>query len=221
MEHGYMELGTHPNIASKYVALTNPIKTIVSEYEGELYVTLCNFSDVAFSAPAYTPIARLTWRATLSYGGFGILGEDEDDFCWEGVGMVVHKNGSIKAHVSKPEQVVFDRTPPTVGALKYDNSKVDLSLLPIAALEAEALSLMYGERKYGRDNWRRGMESHRLVAAALRHIHAYNEGEDNDPESGVSHLGHARACLGMLLGTIAAGTVKDTRPALPRKEDKT
>lgn len=106
------------------------------------------------------------------------------------------------------------------GALKYDDSKADLSLLPLPAMEAEARALMYGEKKYGRDNWRLGMESHRLVAAALRHIHAYNEGEDNDQESGVSHLGHARACLGMLLGTIAAGTAKDTRPARPINKEK-
>ena len=103
------------------------------------------------------------------------------------------------------------------GGLKFDSEKADLSLVPQVAMEQEALAFMVGEKKYARYNFCEGMESHRLVAAALRHILAWQRGEDNDPESTellgrpVSHLGNARACLAMLLETQRLGTLEDTR----------
>lgn len=100
----------------------------------------------------------------------------------------------------------------TTSAIKFDGLKPDLSLNPRVALEAMAQAFMVGEKKYGRNNYRRGMENHRLVAAALRHIMAFNEGEDLDPEYNTPHLGHALASLAMLLVQIENGTTIDTRP---------
>ena len=100
--------------------------------------------------------------------------------------------------------------PPHKGT-KHDSGKPDLSLIPLSALVEEAKGFQLGEAKYGRYNFTKGLESHRLVAAALRHILAWQEGEDLDPESGASHLGHARCCLAMLLETQKLGTLKDTR----------
>jgi hypothetical protein len=57
---------------------------------------------------------------------------------------------------------------------------------------------MYGAGKYGRFNFKKGIEHTRLADACLRHLTAYLDGEDLDPESGVSHLGHALASLAML-----------------------
>ncbi len=78
-------------------------------------------------------------------------------------------------------------------------------------------AFMHGERKYGRDNYKGGMESHRFIAAALRHIFAWQNGEDKDPESGYHHLGHALASLGMLLECERLGSLKDTRYAIDNK----
>ena len=39
----------------------------------------------------------------------------------------------------------------------------------------------------------------RPLAAAMRHIMAFNDGEDKDPESGLSHLAHAACCIMFLL----------------------
>jgi hypothetical protein len=72
-------------------------------------------------------------------------------------------------------------------------------------------AFMHGQRKYGRDNYKQGMESHRYIAAALRHIFAWQNGEEHDPESGYHHLGHALASLGMLLECQRLGTLTDTR----------
>lgn len=94
---------------------------------------------------------------------------------------------------------------------KNDMGKPDLSLVPLSALEEEAKGFMLGEKKYGRYNYMAGLEASRLIGAALRHIHAWNTGEDLDPESGASHLGHARCCLAMVLECQRLGTLKDNR----------
>ena len=84
-------------------------------------------------------------------------------------------------------------------SVKHDGGKAQLSIIPKVALEYEAQALMYGANKYGRDNYKLGMEYTRLLDATLRHIYAFREKEDDDPESSLSHLGHARANLAMLI----------------------
>lgn len=98
-----------------------------------------------------------------------------------------------------------------LGGVKHDGGKPDLSLIPRHAAEAIARALMYGEGKYGRNNYLRGFKSYRLVAAALRHIFAWQSGEETDPESGLSHLDHAIACLAMLIQTVKIGTTEVVR----------
>lgn len=94
---------------------------------------------------------------------------------------------------------------------KHDQSKPDLSLLPREFLDEVSKAFMHGEKKYGRYNYLGGMDWHRLVGAALRHLTAFNDGEDLDPESGNSHLGHAGASIAMLLVYIKRNLGKDTR----------
>ena len=47
----------------------------------------------------------------------------------------------------------------------------------------------------------------------MRHLDAYREGEDMDPEStvGSTHLGHALASIAMILECERLGTLTDTR----------
>lgn len=101
------------------------------------------------------------------------------------------------------------------AARKDDSSKPDLSLIPTVLLNEVAKGFQLGERKYGRDNYKAGLEATRLLAAALRHIYAVLDGEDLDPESGASHLGHAGCCLAMYLETQHLGTLKDNRYRKP------
>lgn len=85
-------------------------------------------------------------------------------------------------------------------AKRFNNGKVDYTLLPLDALEAEARVWMMGERKYGRSNWTKlwGDDTPQVaMASALRHIFAYLNGEEYDPESGIHHLAHVRCNCAM------------------------
>ena len=99
---------------------------------------------------------------------------------------------------------------PTEGK-KSDSDKPDYALLTRPMVESMIAAFMYGERKYSRGNFKGGFANVRLLAAAMRHIMAFNDGEDLDPESGVSHLGHAQAALAMLLDNRANDTSVDGR----------
>lgn len=53
-----------------------------------------------------------------------------------------------------------------------------------------AAAMNYGARKYEAWNWEKGISRKRLYAAACRHYHAIERGEETDPESGLSHYEH-------------------------------
>lgn len=81
------------------------------------------------------------------------------------------------------------------GGSKYDGGKPGLDLIDRSWLIETAKVLDFGAKKYAAYNWRGGIQYSRLTGAALRHILAFNDGEDNDPETGLSHLAHASCCL--------------------------
>ena len=84
-------------------------------------------------------------------------------------------------------------------ALKFDQDKLPLNLLSTEALNQTAAVLKFGAQKYAEHNWRKGFTWSRPLAAAMRHLTAFNDGEDKDPESGLSHLAHAACCIMFLL----------------------
>lgn len=84
-------------------------------------------------------------------------------------------------------------------AIKFDEDKMPLHLLSSEALMQTAAVLKFGADKYAAHNWRGGFAWSRPLAAAMRHILAFNAGEDKDPESGLSHLAHAACCIMFLL----------------------
>lgn len=89
-----------------------------------------------------------------------------------------------------------------MAGIKHDAGKPPMSLLDRHALEAIAAVLGFGAQKYAAHNWRGGLAYSRLLDAALRHLYAFADGEDNDPESGLSHVAHAGCCIVFLLGMI-------------------
>lgn len=91
---------------------------------------------------------------------------------------------------------------------KHDTDKLPMHLLSTEALEQVAAVLQFGAQKYAAHNWRKGFVWSRPLSAALRHLLAFNAGEDRDPESGLSHLAHAACCIMFLL------EFEKTRPEL-------
>lgn len=61
-------------------------------------------------------------------------------------------------------------------------------LIPPAALEALAEHYGRGSQKYEDRNWERGYRYGLSFAAMMRHAWAWWRGEDNDPETGSSHM---------------------------------
>ena len=84
------------------------------------------------------------------------------------------------------------------GGTKNDTGKPRISLIPREALEGMARALTFGAKKYSADNFKNGLAYRRLLDASMRHIIAWADGENLDPESRLSHLDHALASLAML-----------------------
>ena len=61
--------------------------------------------------------------------------------------------------------------------LKYDGEKPELGLLSRYMIEEVGKVLTFGGQKYGKHNWRLGIQVQRNINAALRHIFAANEKE--------------------------------------------
>lgn len=88
---------------------------------------------------------------------------------------------------------------------KDDLEKLRYDLVPVVAEEQVVRVLTYGAKKYAPDNWRVVPEpERRYLAAARRHLAAWQRGELVDPESGERHLAHATCCLLFLLELEAA-----------------
>ena len=88
-----------------------------------------------------------------------------------------------------------------------------LDLIPGPAMLATAWALKNGADKYGAFNWRsQPIKASNYLAAAERHIKAWQDGERSAPDSGVHHIAHAVAGLMILLDAEACGTLIDDRP---------
>lgn len=102
-----------------------------------------------------------------------------------------------------------DDNPKTI----YGVEKPPLNLIPPIALVEESKAFGNGAEKYGPFNWREKTVSVSIyVAAAMRHLLAYWDGEDLAQDSKVHHLAHARACMAIVLDAGSLGKLNDDRP---------
>lgn len=69
--------------------------------------------------------------------------------------------------------------------------KAEYHQVPLWALEGVAQVLMFGAKKYKKGNWAKGMAWSIPFDCAMRHMLAWQRGEELDPESGLPHLDHA------------------------------
>jgi hypothetical protein len=107
----------------------------------------------------------------------------------------------LEQHQIKQHKTLADviRSKLKAAGIKHDTGKAPMSLLSHEALHQTAMVLEFGRQKYAAHNWRNGFEWSRPLSAAMRHLTAFIDGEDKDPESGLSHLAHAMCCVMFVL----------------------
>jgi len=130
-------------------------------------------------------------------------------------------------HAGEPSlwQQVLDKCDPTNAGVpggKPSNAenpkdaigsmKIPLSLWPTTATMMGSIGFLNGMLKYGRANFRAvGVRSSIYYDACCRHLDAWFEGEDIDPDDNVPHLAAALCCLAIIVDAQAAGKLNDDR----------
>ena len=91
--------------------------------------------------------------------------------------------------------------------------KAPLSTVPFPVLLETGVAMLEGARKYGRHNYRViGVRGSVYYDAVMRHLGAWWEGEDIDPDSGISHVTKAIAGLVVLRDSMMRENWEDDRP---------
>lgn len=99
------------------------------------------------------------------------------------------------------------------------SKKVSLHLVPPNVLMEIALGMTEGACKYGSYNYRvLGVRASTYYSAAMRHMMAYWNGQDIDPDSGIHHLSKAMSCLTVMIDAMHQGMFNDDRP--PKTKDQ-
>jgi hypothetical protein len=85
--------------------------------------------------------------------------------------------------------------------------------VPMTVLAELGVAMFEGARKYGKHNYRvAGVRASVYVDAAFGHVMQWWEGEDLDPDSGLSHITKAIASLTVLRDAMIQRKLVDDRP---------
>ena len=107
----------------------------------------------------------------------------------------------------EPEAHVTNDPKGAAGALK-----TPLGLIPPYAMEQTAWVHKFGASKYGIFNWRStGVCASTYINAIMRHLNAWRDGEDLDPESGISHLAHIACSCNIMMDANYCEKLQDDR----------
>lgn len=91
--------------------------------------------------------------------------------------------------------------------------KAPMSTVSAAVLSEVGVAMLEGASKYGRHNYRGvGVRASVYYDATIRHLFAWWEGEDLDPDSGMSHITKAITSLVVLRDAMIQSKVEDDRP---------
>ncbi len=127
-----------------------------------------------------------------------LAGQNASDFVGD-YGKLQQMQAVLQTKPSNPKDLV-------------GSDKIPLHLWPTTASALGSLALLDGMLKYGRSNFRVvGVRATIYYDALNRHMNAWIEGEDLDPDSGLPHIAHALACLAVLVDAEAAGKLTDDR----------
>lgn len=101
---------------------------------------------------------------------------------------------------------------PQPGNKKPGQGKIPMGILPFNALTLVAEVMSEGRGEHGLNDWRENPKPwSEHFNAALRHLFAWLCGQNNDPESGLSHLAHLATRILFLLEYTVVGLGLDDR----------
>jgi len=82
----------------------------------------------------------------------------------------------------------------TMGkSLRYNEGKPKWSQVHFESLIPMVRMLEYGEIKYGKSNWKIGLDKTEILESLSRHLFSLMDGEEIDKESGMTHIGAIQA----------------------------
>jgi hypothetical protein len=104
-------------------------------------------------------------------------------------------------------------TKPSNPKDNFGIKKAPLSTVSAPVLLELGVAMKEGAAKYGRHNYRViGVMASVYYDATMRHLMSWWEGEDLDPDSGLSHITKAIASLVVLRDAMMRGNWQDDRP---------
>ena len=97
---------------------------------------------------------------------------------------------------------------------RFGSQKVPITVIPFPVLWELGIAMEEGALKYGAHNYRdAGVRASVYIDACVaRHLGAWWEGEDLDPDSNLSHITKAIASLTVLRDSMIRGNWVDDRP---------
>ncbi len=165
-------------------------------YEGldcivvQIDVPLGNADVVLKDDDADAPPLTYPWEALVVYEERAVIEDDQS-----------HMYPEVKE--SNPKDIIGS-TKPGLDALSW----------PV--LFEMGAGMDDGGYKYGRQNYRVvGVRHSVYFNAAMRHLADWWEGEDIDPDSGLSHITKVMTCLMVLRDSMIMGNDVDDRPVRP------
>ncbi|MDH7796455.1 MULTISPECIES: dATP/dGTP diphosphohydrolase domain-containing protein [unclassified Beijerinckia] len=99
----------------------------------------------------------------------------------------------------------------STNALRYNNGKPRMSLVPSSLNRYVAFALTYGEQKYSAENWRKGFKWKSMIDSLERHLTDFKEGKDYDEESGLPMLSVIGCNIAFLIEHFDADLGEDDR----------
>lgn len=143
-------------------------------------------------------------------GGGTLLGRPASSLHWKHIGRsgdIVYWRQLI------PQKTAEEAQKPTNPKDTVGIKKAPLSTVSAPVMAEVGVAMMEGALKYGRHNYRGvGVRASVYYDATMRHMFSWWEGEDVDPDSGMSHITKAIASLTVLRDAMIQGKCEDDRP---------
>lgn len=74
--------------------------------------------------------------------------------------------------------------------MRFNDGKLKWGYMHYKSMEPMIRVLMFGAQKYEPFNWQKGLKKEEVLESMQRHLAKIMDGEENDPESGLNHIGH-------------------------------